>query len=290
MRLGALVLQEQPWREARHTWEQLEHLGFDAGYAADHLADGHVAGRWCADGWTTLAAAAGVTSRLRLGTLVASCAVRSPAVLARAAATLQDVSDGRFVLGLGAGVPADARADRGEELDDGALGARYDETVSAVRALWLGATSWSGRVVSVEGVLPAAHAPGRLPPPIVLAAGAGDGFDLAARQGDGWVTSGPRTQGITAKQWWAAVAQQSAEVTLACQRIGRDPASIDRRLLAGGGEVQPMASVEAIGEALARAEEAGFHELVVHAPTGQPGDRYWADPDVFAEAVTAVLA
>ena len=77
MRVGVLVLQEQPWREARHTWQLLDELGVDTGYVADHLTHEHVAGRWWGDGYTTLAAAAGVTSRLRLGTLVASAAVRS---------------------------------------------------------------------------------------------------------------------------------------------------------------------------------------------------------------------
>ena len=290
MRLGALVLQEQPWRELRHTWQLLERLGFDAGYAADHLTHAHVAGRWWADGWTTLAAAAGVTSRLRLGTLVASSAVRSPTVLARNAATLQDLTDGRFVLGLGAGLPADARADRGAVLDNAQLWARHDETVSAVRALWLGSSSWSGRVVSVDGVLPAAHAPGRLPPPIVLAAGGRKGFDLAARQGDGWVTFGPGVAGMRPAEWWAAVERQSREITAACQRIGRDPASIDRRLLVGWGEVRPLVSSEAFREALGRAESAGFHEMVIYAPSGQPGDRFWADPDAFAAAVSSVVA
>jgi alkanesulfonate monooxygenase SsuD/methylene tetrahydromethanopterin reductase-like flavin-dependent oxidoreductase (luciferase family) len=138
MRLGALVLPQESWREARHTWTRLEELGFDAAYAADHLTHPTVAGRWWADGWTTLAAAAGVTSTMRLGTLVASAAVRSPTVLARTSATLQDVSDGRFVLGLGAGLPGDVLADRGELVAMPDLWDRYEESVSALRALWLG--------------------------------------------------------------------------------------------------------------------------------------------------------
>src|SRR5690349_23145684 len=83
MRLGALVLQQQPWLDAAPTWREIERLGFDTGYVADHLTHSTVAGRWWADGWTTLAAAAGVTERLMLGTLVASAAVRSPTVIDR---------------------------------------------------------------------------------------------------------------------------------------------------------------------------------------------------------------
>jgi alkanesulfonate monooxygenase SsuD/methylene tetrahydromethanopterin reductase-like flavin-dependent oxidoreductase (luciferase family) len=291
MRLGALVLQEQQWRTARMTWTRLEELGFDAAYAADHLTHRHVAGRWWADGWTTLAAAAGVTERMRLGTLVASAAVRSPTSLARMAATLQDISGGRFVLGIGAGLPEDARADRGEWVGNARLFARYDETVSAVRALWLGSSTWVGRHVRFEGVEPAPHAPHMLPPPIVLSAGGPRGFDLAARQGDGWVTfGGPRTMGLADDDWWAAIAGQSAEVTAACERIERDPARIDRRVLVGWSGPQPWSARDALADILGRAEELGFHEVVVYAPVGEPGDRFWADPGVVADAVSGVRA
>lgn len=98
VKLGALVLQKEPWVQARDTWRQVERVGFDIGYVADHLTHSTVAGQWWADGWTTLAAAAEATSTLGLGTLVGSAAIRGPAFVARVAATLQDISGGRFVL------------------------------------------------------------------------------------------------------------------------------------------------------------------------------------------------
>lgn len=289
MRLGALVLPQESWRDARHTWTRLEELGFDAAYAADHLTHPTVAGRWWADGWTTLAAAAGVTSTMRLGTLVASAAVRSPTVLARTSTTLQDISDGRFVLGLGAGLPGDVLADRGELVAMRDLWDRYEESVSALRALWLGGSTWEGSVVRIEGVQPAAHAPGRLPPPVVISAGGPRGFDLAARQGDGWVTfGGAALAELDGAGWWKALARQSRRVTVACERIGRDPAAIGRSVLVGWGTLRPLASVQALADTVGEATEAGFDEVVVYAPLGEPGDRFWADPDVVAEAVTAL--
>jgi alkanesulfonate monooxygenase SsuD/methylene tetrahydromethanopterin reductase-like flavin-dependent oxidoreductase (luciferase family) len=286
MRLGALVLQEQPWSQARAAWRHLDELGYDAGYVADHLTHATVAGRWWADGWTTLAAAAGVTERIMLGTLVASSALRSPAVLARTAATLQDVSGGRFVLGMGAGVPGDALADRGESVDAATLWERYCETVSAVRALWLGSSAWSGRHVAFEGVEPAPFAPGQLAPKLVLAAGGPKGRDLVAKQGDGWITyGGPALTDLGPDAWWDAVEHQSREVTHSCERIMRDPAGLQRSVLVGWGGYRPLESVESMAHALARAEAAGFDELVVYAPVGRPGDRFWADPEVFAAAV-----
>ena len=206
-----------------------------------------MAGRWWADGWTTLAAAAGVTDRLLLGTMVASAAVRSPTAIARSAATLQDISGGRFVLGLGAGLAADALADRGEQLGGHELWRRYAETVSAVRALWTGSTTWSGHSVAVEGVLPAAHAPGQLAPKIVLAAGGPRGFDLVAKQGDGWVTyGGPGLADLERDGWWAAVEGQSAQVSRACERIMRDPASLRRTVLIGHGTYRPLESADVL--------------------------------------------
>jgi alkanesulfonate monooxygenase SsuD/methylene tetrahydromethanopterin reductase-like flavin-dependent oxidoreductase (luciferase family) len=289
MRLGALVLQEQPWHEARHTWQLVEDLGFDAAYAADHLTHDSVAGRWWADCWTTLAAAAGVTERMRIGTLVASSAVRSATVLARSASTLQDISGGRFVLGLGAGLADDARADRGAALGAAELWERYEETVSAVRALWLGSATWAGRVVALDGVVPAPHAPGQLPPKVVLAAGGPRGFDLVARQGDGWVTyGGSALTDLEPDAWWRALADQSREVTRACERIVRDPVSVQRSVLVGYGTYRPLQSVESFVDAVGRATEAGFDEVVVYAPMGSPGDRFWCDAEVFAAAVGAV--
>lgn len=289
MRLGALVLQQQPWLDAATTWREVERLGFDTGYVADHPTHSAVAGRWWADGWTTLAAAAGVTDRLVLGTLVASAAVWSPTAIARSAATLQDISGGRFILGLGAGLAGDALADRGEELSGQALWQRYCETVSAVRALWTGSTNWSGTSVAVHGVQPAAHAPGQLAPKIVLAAGGPRGFDLVARQGDGWVTNGgPALAELECDGWWAAVEGQSAQVTRACERIMRDPISIRRIVLMGYGTYRPLESDDAMAYAVERAEAAGFDEVVVYAPMGQPGDPFWCDAEVFESAVSAV--
>lgn len=288
MRLGALVLQEQPWSEARHTWRRVEDLGFDAAYVADHLTHSAVAGRWWADGWTTLAAAAGVTDRIMLGTLVASSAVRSPAVLARAGATLHDISGGRFILGIGAGQPGDALADRGESPGGAVLWERYAETVSAVRALWLGSAGWSGRYVAFDGVEPSPLPPGRLAPRIVLSAGGEKGYELVAKQGDGWVTfGGNATRGLGEQDWWAAVEEQSRRVTRACERIMRDPVGLQRSVLLGVDRYRPLQSVASFAYAVQRAAAAGFDEVVVYAPMGQPGDRFWCDADVFAAAVPA---
>jgi alkanesulfonate monooxygenase SsuD/methylene tetrahydromethanopterin reductase-like flavin-dependent oxidoreductase (luciferase family) len=93
------------WPEYRAMAIAAEEVGFDGIYVGDHLFyrgdGGRERGPW--DAWTLLGALAAVTQRVELGPLVACAAFHPPAVLAKMAATLTEVSGGRFVLGLGAG-------------------------------------------------------------------------------------------------------------------------------------------------------------------------------------------
>lgn len=103
-----------PEVEYRYTWTQLrtmaetaEAIGLDSIWFGDHLMyrydDPDQEGRGPFEAWSTLAALAAVTSRVQLGPLVASALFHSPAMIAKKAATIDQISDGRFVLGLGAG-------------------------------------------------------------------------------------------------------------------------------------------------------------------------------------------
>ncbi|MEV4402087.1 LLM class flavin-dependent oxidoreductase [Actinoplanes sp. NPDC049598] len=123
-----------PEIERRVDWAELvamaraaEHAGFDSLWVGDHLLydlpDGGVRGPW--EAWTTLAGLAAVTERIELGPLVAATAFHTPAMLAKQAATVDAISGGRLILGLGAGwnkrefdafgFPYDHRVSRFEE-------------------------------------------------------------------------------------------------------------------------------------------------------------------------------
>ena len=86
----------QSWPEMRDLAQMAEGLGFDSFWRVDHPMLGH-------DGWTTLAALAAVTRTIRLGTHVSCVAYRPPVLLARMAADIDAISNGRLVLGLGSG-------------------------------------------------------------------------------------------------------------------------------------------------------------------------------------------
>ncbi|MBM4408615.1 MAG: LLM class flavin-dependent oxidoreductase [Chloroflexi bacterium] len=121
------VEREVRWPELRAMATLAEDVGFDSLWVGDHLLyrtpDGTPRGPW--EAWSSLAALAAVTSRIELGPLVAATSFHAPAMIAKKAATIEDISGGRLILGLGAGwneaeyrafgFPFDHRVSRFEE-------------------------------------------------------------------------------------------------------------------------------------------------------------------------------
>ena len=167
---------------------RLEAAGYAGVAAWDHFVSRGARTDPVLEAWTTLAAVGGATTRLGLMTFVANVMNRHPAVLARMAATLQDATDGRLVLGIGiGGHPAEHAAYGIPFPDTPERVARLEEAVAVVRALWAG-----GPVTRPSPFYPLrdAHAfPVPVPaPPIIVGAESRRGVELAARIGDGWTT------------------------------------------------------------------------------------------------------
>ena len=112
-----------PWGEYLDLARRVEDAGFDSVWVGDHLLydlpDGSTRGPY--EAWTTLAAIAAATSRVELGPLVASTSFHAPAMLAKQAATVDAISGGRLIVGLGAGW---------NEREYAAFGFPYDRRVS----------------------------------------------------------------------------------------------------------------------------------------------------------------
>ncbi len=285
MRLGVVIPQMRPWRELAVDFAWAEVTGYDVAYVYDHLTHPTAAGGWLADGFSTLVAAASTTTTMELGTLVASATLHSPVALARLAATADDVSGGRLVLGLGAGSPRCALVDRGEDPTPGELSRRLADVVTGLRAVWDGADAWQGETRCFSGIETLPLPPGATPPFLMLAAHGPRALALTARYADGWNTyGGPGATTLEPDEFWSVVRVQAARLDEACDAAGRDPDGLRRSLLLGYGTVRPTESVAADVEAVEQARSLGFDELVVYGP-GAEGEPFASAPEVHAEAL-----
>lgn len=267
MRVGVCILPEESWSIAAEKWRNAEAFGFDHAWTYDHLAWRDLRdGPWHA-AVPTLAAAAGVTTTIRLGTLVASPNFRHPVTLARDIVTLDDLSGGRFTLGIGAG---------GEGWDATILGqqpwtpreraARFAEFVTQLDTLLV------QREASFEGtywsaVEARAH-PGCVQQPRVpfaIAATGPRGMRLAARYADTWVTTGERDfdEQLDPRRGAIVVAGQMRALDAACEQEGRDPATLRRLVLA---DFQLAPGLEDFAETRAAYGAVGVTDFVVHWP------------------------
>ncbi|WP_017933737.1 LLM class flavin-dependent oxidoreductase [Nocardioides sp. Iso805N] len=288
MRLGVVIVQTRPWRQLAADFRLMEEIGYDAAYVYDHLTHPTAAGGWLADGFATLAAAATVTERIELGPLVASAMLHSPVSLARRAATVQDVSGGRLILGVGAGSPREPLADTGTPLTTREMSERFADLVVGLDAVWAGATQWRGTARGFEGLETVALPEGTDRPFLLLAAHGPRALALTARYADGWNTYGGwEASRLEPEAYWTLVREQCERLDDACEKTGREPGTLRRSLLLGFGTVRPTASVAAYQDAIGRAGELGFDELVVYGPFGLPAADVASDVRVHAEVLAA---
>jgi alkanesulfonate monooxygenase SsuD/methylene tetrahydromethanopterin reductase-like flavin-dependent oxidoreductase (luciferase family) len=221
--------------------QRAEHVGFDSIWLPDHLyhdernivrhfeqalpdswADYPRTGWW--EPWTTLTALACNTTRVQVGLLVACTGFRHPALLAKIADTLDEISGGRVILGLGAGDELDEFQTFGFPSDH--LVSRFAEAVTVIHGLFHhGHIDFGGTYYQVRDLALRPRGPRPSGPPIMISA------------------KGPRMLGITARfadAWNGVVAYSGnrpesalsilAGLDKACEAIGRDPATLERTL------------------------------------------------------------
>lgn len=229
-----------PWPEYRDMALAAEAVGFDSIWVGDHLLyrepDGPT-GPW--EAWSMLAALAAVTERVRLGPLVAATSFHNPAMLAKKAATVDEISNGRLILGLGAGwnqveydaygFPFDRRA------------SRFEEAFLIIRTLLtVGEIDFDGEFYSVSDCV---LAPPARPNGIPLMIGSEGPRVLRAAlphvaMWNGWYA----WYGNTAE----GAAKINAKVEDACADVGVDPTTIERTVTvlvgAPGGTNRPLGS------------------------------------------------
>jgi len=206
---------------------EAEKLGFDALWVPDHLflperiyrAVKSAEGRDILDAWTTLAAMAVVTKRVKLGPCVAPIPLRNPAILAKTVATLDNLSKGRFVLGVGAGWFAEEFRGYGVPWDGFPVRiAKMREGITVMKKLWTEAsTSHQGRYYTLKD---AALWPKPLqkPHPPIWFGGKSDAIMKATAEfGDGWITFSMTSQEFKEKY---------TKIGALAKKLGRKPSEI----------------------------------------------------------------
>ena len=268
MRFGAVTLQNRPWPELVESWQKLDALGVESLWVADHLANPLRPERPWLDGWTALPALAAATERARVGALVSSMTLRNPAVLAKAAVTLDHVSNGRAELALGAG---------GSSRDVGLAG-------SPSRSF----EGFVGRVIELLGDESLQPRPVQERIPLTIGGHSDQVLELAASHADRWNSYGGR--GLGPNDAVRLGRERNDRLTRLCEQLGRDPASLTRSILLGYPFVAetPWRSEAAFLDVVERWQSAGFDELIVYYPpeTGMPKGS--VAPGVFERAVALV--
>jgi len=273
------------WTGIRERALLAERIGFDLVVLEDALLyrdEDETVGYW--ESTTMTAAVAAATDRIGIGHSVINAAYRSPAMVAKIAETLDEISGGRYILGIGRGnVP---------DLDYAAFGfsgeqrtARFAEALQIIRGLLKdGRVDFTGSHWSARDSELVMRGPRPAGPPIVVAARGPAMLRLAARHADAW-------------NWWADAPDVDAlrpvveDLERACDAVGRDPATLPRSLdiytvdpLGRFGDRAPFSGppTQIAGQLLAFAE-LGIDE--VRVDIHHPRDELSA---VLAEAIPAM--
>jgi probable F420-dependent oxidoreductase len=246
-----------------------EAAGFDSFWLADHVLSSQPRieeeiGVW--EAMTFLSAVAATTSRITIGSLVACVSFRNPALLAKMADGVDEISGGRFILGLGAGWYEPEYRAFGFPFDH--LGSRFEESLRIIVPLLReGYVDFEGKYYSARDCVLRPRGPRPAGPPIWIGAKGPRMMRLLATYADAWNTVWhDRPEGVE------AVAPKLAE---ACAAVGRDPASIEltagsfAHLLAPGEQPDPSGtsitgSAEEMADALRAFEAVGVRHLVLN--------------------------
>ena len=194
--------------------------GFDSVWVYDHLLfrfpDNPTRGIW--EAWTLLSALAEATERVELGALVLCTAFRNPALLAKMADTLDEVSGGRLILGLGAGWHRPEFDAFGFPFDH--LVGRFEDALRIIHPLLrTGAVDFRGEYPQGPDCVSLPRGPRQDGPPILIGAFGPRMLRLTAQYADAWNTCwlGQPTK----------LAERRAALEAACAEVGRDPATIE---------------------------------------------------------------
>ncbi len=218
---------EARWPDLARMARTAEDIGLDSVWVGDHYLYRHpdgTRGPW--EAFTQLAAIAALTSRVEIGPLVASTSFHQPAVLAKMAMTIEEISGGRLILGLGAGWNETEYRAFGFAYDHRI--SRFEEAFTVIRTLLReGAIDFEGQYYTLRDCELLPRGPRPEGPPLLVGSSGPRMLRITLPHVEAWnawyTTYGNRPDGI---------AQQRALVDAGCAEVGRDPDEVERTVAA----------------------------------------------------------
>jgi len=271
LRLGVITLQDAPWPELVDRWHRLEELGVETIWVADHLG-----GKWLEarepwfEAWTCVTALAYETATPRIGPLVSPMTFRNPAVLARTAVSVAEMSGGRLELGIGSGA---------SEWDHQITGVPMWNPKERATAF----VTWTERLVELLAD-ERFHSNHEIP--LTIAGRGRTILGLASRYAARWNTFGGF--GIEVGEAIQQAREDNARLDELCAETGR---TVIRSALLGYHAFvpeTPWRSDAAFEEVVGRWSDAGFEEIVFYYPPDANMPAGTVTPGVFERVVAAV--
>lgn len=262
LRFGIVAAQARPFAELLSDWQYIESLGFDNAWLIDHFAPAFAPKAPWLESWTTLAALAARTERIRLGTAVTNAAVRNPGVLCKQAITVDQISGGRLEMAIGAGYYEEEQRMLGIDYPDAKGRAeRLREVVQVLDKGLRGETvSLAGDHWRLDG-LPMGPGPVQLPrPPIWVAAQSTFSLRTAAQYADVLVTMGD--VGDQPVATLPKLLRRFERLGDICSELGRDPKTMRRAYLVGWADDRPFDSDQAFTDFVGSFAEAGVTDFM----------------------------
>lgn len=261
-KFGVLIGQSLSWEEMKRSALLVEELSFDSLWIADHFANPFTDSDWL-EAWTVMAGLAETTSKIRLGTLVTNIVYRHPAVIAKQAVTVDQMSGGRLDLGIGAGGAPTCHSMTGTPFWPGKeRQERLAEFVDLVDQLLTNErTTFKGTYYQAEEALMRPSAVQRPRPALTVAAHGPRSMSVAAKHADTWSFYEPGT-GLKGPDAADAMRKMNDFIDKKATEAGRDPAQITRSYCCGFAASSAWLSLDEALSDIELYQQAGINEFI----------------------------
>jgi F420-dependent oxidoreductase-like protein len=259
-RFGICTDQNMTWEKNVERWQWFEQLGFESAWVCDHLVQPTRPQGPYLEAWTLLAGLAARTEKIRIGVLVTSNTFRHPSVLARMAVTVDQISNGRLEVGLGAGWYEPEHTMFGIPFPETReLVARFREAVQVIDLVMREDTSsFAGEYYQLKNAQSRPLGVQKPRAPLVIGAFGPRMLKIVAKYADTWNAFGTP----------AEMRERNQMLDDYCREIGRDPETLDRSIYywVTKSDADPWASEQAFYDGIGPYVEAGVNQFILDQP------------------------